>query len=108
MAERGPNAAWAATCLALQSVIAERPIPKGINQGILGDWDFTINASNEPLMAEGHSDPIEPFGIILSHRVYIAFVALAPSGGMIGGGMSEDEFIAQMEALQPKEEANDP
>ena len=97
MAEQGLSAAFVAAMDAIAAHIPERPLPPGLNQVEAGDWKLAVNASREPVAFEGAE--LSPYTINASHKVYIVICLLDPSGGIIGGGMTEDEFIAEMKKL---------
>lgn len=92
----GPSLAWYAAVEAIARHVPERPLPAGINTATVGDWDLTLNQSAKPAMNGDVEMP--PFGVQAAHRQYLVLAVLDPAGGMIGGGMTEDEFIKQMEA----------
>ncbi|WP_034157901.1 hypothetical protein [Sphingomonas sp. ERG5] len=86
---------------------ADCPLPlRGLVTAEAGDWKLTINASDEAKSIDGRRDPLEPFTIIAENTRYFAFGVICPGGGLIGG-MSEAEFIEQIEqqTKQAKEAA---
>lgn len=94
----GPAIAYVAAVTALSTVIPERPLPAGINRGQVGDWSITLNASREPIKVDGQPDPLGPWTLFAENSKYFAFAIMDPTGGMTGG-ISEDEFIADMQRL---------
>jgi|GEM_PF-2673375 len=93
----------APTCVAYYLVavaIGERlgkPLPAGLNTTEIGDWTLTINCSPEPI------DGVQPWNVRAVHRQFIVVALFGPDGGLIGGGMTEDEFIADISAHVPEE-----
>ncbi len=90
--------AFYAAVQAMATVIST-PFPKGINRATVGDWDLTLNTADEPMQADGIDDPVKPFEVYATNNKYLAFAILGPSGGAVGG-MTEDEFIADLAARQ--------
>jgi hypothetical protein len=91
--------AYVATMEAIGTAIPDRPFPPGLNRVELGEWTLTANASGEELKRDGSSIAIPPYSILAEHKVFCVICILDPGGGMIGGGMTEDEFIEQMNSL---------
>jgi hypothetical protein len=93
----GVSEAFVAAMNAIASVIPERPLPKGINVARVGNWVLTLNASAAPIEHDGQE--LAPFTILATHNDYLIICVLAPDGGIVGGGMTEGEFIEEMKAL---------
>jgi hypothetical protein len=77
----------------------DHPKPlKGVFVGERGDWKLTINASPEPAKPEWMNSTLMPWTIFAENTRYLVFGVFAPDGGMVGG-MTEADFIAEIEAL---------
>ena len=83
---------------AVARVVGITPLPSGLNAAKVGSWQLTLNASNEPLTKEGSEVPIPPFNLLAEHDKYFVIALIGPDGGCIGGGITEDQFIADMQA----------
>ncbi len=78
----------------------DHPKPlRGLFAAERGDWKLTINASPEPVLPEGMSAELCAWTIFAENSRYLVFGLFGPAGGMIGGGMSEDQFIAEIKGL---------
>lgn len=65
----------------------------GLWKGETEDWVVAVN---------GHDREIEglaPFHVRLDHRKYLVTAVFGPHGGLIGGGMSEEEAQRSFDAL---------
>ena len=93
----GPSLAWALAAIAVGHSLGVKPLPPGISEAKVGHWNLKLN--NGKSVADG----VEPFGISLASDEYLAFGALHPSGGMIGG-YTEDRLIDELVAFLPPEE----
>lgn len=91
-----PEAYYAAV-EAVASKVEQRPLPHGINEIEAGDWKLALNASGQPIEHDGGNIP--PWSVLAQHKVYFVIALLDPGGGTIGGGMPEDQFIADMQAI---------
>jgi hypothetical protein len=74
-----------------------RPLPKGVTAVEAGDWELAVNNGREPIDHDG--SPLGAWELRAVHKVFLVIVILNPVGGCLGGGMPEDEFIAQMRAI---------
>lgn len=97
MSDRPISTAFAAAAGAIAAVLGISPI-KGLHVAETDGWKLTINASMEPVACEGLPTPIGPYEIHAEGKIYLAFGVLDPFGGMVGG-IDEDSFIAEMEAI---------
>lgn len=83
----------------IAQTLGTTPLPPGINTAECGDWKLTINNSREQA---AHGDrTLDPWDLFVENTKYLAFGILSPAGGMIGG-LSEADFIQEMEALGAK------
>jgi hypothetical protein len=82
----------------IAAVAKATPLPSGLTQVEAGEWDLSINVSKTDIEKDGFSFP--PYTVIAQHRKYLIISAIGPDGGMIGGGMTEGEFIQQMKTLR--------
>lgn len=86
-----------AYCEAVETIaskIEQRPLPQGINVVEAGDWKLTLNASRDEVEHDGGTIP--PWSVLAEHQEYLLIAMLDAAGGAIGGGMSEEQFIADM------------
>ena len=97
MSDQGISEAFVAAVEAVGRLAGIKPLPKGLTTVASQDWTLTINTMSGPLLHEGSEVP--PFTVLAVHKRYLIICMLAPDGGMIGGGMSEAEFIADMKAI---------
>ena len=97
----GVSEAYFEACMAVGRLLKIKPLAPGLSVVETEEWAFGVNNSKEPVKHEGVD--IEPFELVARHKVYLLFAVMGPAGGMIGGGMPEDEFIAQMKAICPDE-----
>jgi hypothetical protein len=80
-----------------------KPLPAGVTAIETTEWKLAVNAS---LKATDHDgSPLGPYEVRAEHRDYLVIALLHPNGGMVGGGMPEDEFIEQMKAIAPEQAA---
>lgn len=77
----------------------QTPLPPGLSTAEAGDWELTVNNSPEP--ATYGEQELQPWDMFARNKRYLAFGIFSPVGGVIGG-MPEDQFIADMEALGAK------
>jgi hypothetical protein len=87
------------TVAALASKI---PLPPGITSVETNKWRLAVNngLGNATWETGNCGAEISPFGIAAVHKTVVVMAMLDPAGGTIGGGMTEDEFIAEMKAAQ--------
>lgn len=88
---------------AIASVIPQRPFPPGLTTVEAGDWKLTVNSSGEEQDHGGTKLP--PWSVLAEHKVWFVICVLDPNGGCIGGGMTEDEFIRQMDEIAREQAA---
>lgn len=94
--QSGPSEAWFEAVHAVGRITGQTPLPKGLVVAENDDWKLSLNNSGEPLDLDGVD--LGKFECFVEGKKYIVFGVVAPSGGMIGG-MPEDQFIAEMQAI---------
>lgn len=99
MSGPGVSEAYFAAVSAIAGVLGVTPLPSGISVAETADWTLTVNVSSAPAKSDGSEIDIPPFGVVATHKQFLVIAALNPTGGMIGGGMEEGEFIEQMNVL---------
>lgn len=82
---------------AMSTVISERPFPVGLVKAEVGDWDMTVNTSGQEISEDGIA--YGAFTLHATHRTFFVIAVFDPAGGMIGGGMTEAQFIEDMDKL---------
>lgn len=97
MADQGISEAFVAAVEAVGRLAGVKPLPKGLTTVDGGDWSLTINTTPAPLVHDGSEVP--GFTVVATHNQFLVICVLAPDGGVIGGGMTEAGFIADMKAL---------
>jgi hypothetical protein len=102
----GMSLAWALATSAACCARNEKPLPQGISEARVGRWIIVVNNSKLELPAtvNGIATELPPFEVAVAMPEFVVFGLLGPAGGMIGGGVSEDEFIADMVAFLPPDE----
>lgn len=95
----GVSVAFVMAVDVIAQTIGQTPLPPGLNTAEAGDWVLTVNNSREPATFGGQE--LQPWDMFAENKRYLAFGIFNPVGGMIGG-MSEDQFIADMKALGAK------
>lgn len=97
--------AWALATQAIAVKLDVIPLPPGLSEATVGRWNLVVNNSKLELPASvnGVETDLPPYEVAVSMTDYLVFGLLGPAGGMIGGGVTEDEFIADMVANLPKE-----
>lgn len=75
-------------------ILSETP---GLWRGETPEWKVSLNGHDSVI------DGLPPFHVLLSHKTYLQLAVIGPDdGGILGGGMSEDEAIAHFAALEAK------
>lgn len=72
-----------------------KPLPNGLLESKVGDWDLALNTTDAPLPFRGHDLP--PLNVYAENTVSVGFALFGPYEGMIGG-LSEDRFIEDFAA----------
>lgn len=96
--EAGPSVAWYEAVKAIGRMANVQPLPKEVLTVENDDWKLTINLTGCAHNMGDHD--LGRFEILTEGKKYLSFGILSPSGGMIGG-MSEDQFIGEMQRLAP-------
>jgi hypothetical protein len=94
-----PSLAWALAAQAIGYKLETVPLPAGTHEAEVGRWRLVANNSKFELVHSraGKRDvTLPPFEVYVEHLDYLVFGLLGPEGGLLGGGYSEDEFIADM------------
>lgn len=97
----GASIAFAAGVAAVAHKAGVSPLPAGITTVEAGDWTLTVNNSAEENRPQPDRDPIGPWTLLAENNRYFVIAIMDPTGGAVGGGMTEAEFIDQMNALGP-------
>lgn len=70
------------------------PLPKGLTEVETPDWKLAVNSGREPVQWQGSELPGYTVGAL--HKEFLIIAMIGPDGGVIGGGMTEDQFIEDM------------
>jgi hypothetical protein len=95
--DKGVAEAYYATVQAIAAGTTARPLPDGINVRETDDWHLAVNVGNDSREHEGAA--LRPYEAMARHKETVILAMFGPDGGVIGGGMSEDEYIEQMRAI---------
>lgn len=74
------------------------PLPKGLHTVTIGDWELTLNTSREVQWLEDIA-PIPPNAMLARHLKFMIIARLEPYYSSIGGDITEDQFLAEMQSL---------
>jgi len=92
VSDQGISEAFYEAVCAVGKAIGKKPLPVGLNEADVNGWHLTLNSSAD--IIGDH----EPFTVIAQHQEYIGVAVFDPAGGIIGG-ISEDQFVADMRAF---------
>jgi len=87
---------------AIAALAPEIPLPKGITAVETDKWRLAVNNSDEQADWEGDGcgAGIPPYSVAAIHKECVQMAIVDAAGGTIGGGMTEDQFIDEMKAIQ--------
>lgn len=94
-----PAAAWFEALNVIARLTGQTPLPKEVLTVENDDWKLTLNNSKAAHLLQHGA--LGPFEIFVEGKKYLVFGVLAPFGGMLGG-IAEDQFIAEMQAISPE------
>ena len=95
--EPGVCSAFVATVAAISKLLDKKPLPAGLNVAENDDWKLAVNNGREPVQYERQK--LQGWDAVAMHKEFFVIATFNPLGGMIGGGMPEGDYIAEMEKI---------
>jgi hypothetical protein len=92
--DRPVSAAFFLACSALAAAHG-KPLPKGLVETTVGDWQLALNTTDDPLPFRGQDLP--PLNVYAENTVAFGFALFGPWEGLIAG-LDEARFIDDLAA----------